>query len=296
MEEKNLPLVSVVVPCYNHEKYVKKTIESIINQTYKNIELIVIDDGSKDNSVKAIQELANKYSFTFIHRPNKGLSATLNEGIQLSKGKYFSTIASDDILILEKIEKQVEFMESNPKFGMCYGKIVYFENSIENTSEYPNSNKQGWVFDDLLNYGCFIPAPSTFIRKNVFETVGGYDESLLIEDWDMWLRIAEKYQVGYVDEYLAYYRRHDTNISKQAFKMYEAEKKILDKYQDYENFERVIGYKKVLWFRLLFKKHKKEAFKYFLHSVKYFFIDSRVVKGLINMVINKINKRMKIIK
>ena len=90
MKEENIPLVSVVVPCYNHEKYVKETIESIVNQTYKNIELIVIDDGSKDNSVKVIQELADKYGFTFIHRPNKGLSATLNEGIRLSKGKYFN--------------------------------------------------------------------------------------------------------------------------------------------------------------------------------------------------------------
>ncbi len=127
IEENNLPLVSVVVPCYNHEKYVKETIESIINQTYKNIELIVIDDGSKDNSVQVIQEMADKHGFTFVHRPNKGLSATLNEGIRLSKGKYFCAIASDDILMLEKIEKQVTFMEANPEYGMCYGKILYFE-------------------------------------------------------------------------------------------------------------------------------------------------------------------------
>lgn len=284
IEEKELLLVSVVVPCYNHEKYVKETIESIINQTYKNIELIVIDDGSKDGSVKVIQELADRYGFTFIHRPNKGLSATLNEGIKLSKGKYFSAIASDDILMLEKIEKQVEFMESNPEYGMCYGKIVYFEDSIKNTSEYSNSNKQGWVFDDLLNYGCFIPAPSTFMRKEVFETVGEYDENLWIEDWDMWLRISQKYQVGYIDEYLAYYRKHDTNISSQSLKMYKAEKQILEKYKDYENFDNVIKNKKIVWFSLLSRKYKKEAMKYFMHSIKYLFVDIRVLKALIKLV------------
>ncbi len=284
MTKKNLPLVSVVVPCYNHEKYVKETIESIINQTYKNIELIVIDDGSKDGSVQVIQEMADKYGFTFIHRPNKGLSATLNEGIKLSKGKYFSAIASDDILMLEKIEKQVEFMESNPEYGMCYGKIVYFEDSIKNTSEYSNSNKQGWVFDDLLNYGCFIPAPSTFMRKEVFETVGEYDENLWIEDWDMWLRISQKYQVGYIDEYLAYYRKHDTNISSQSLKMYKAEKQILEKYKDYENFDNVIKNKKIVWFSLLSRKYKKEAMKYFMHSIKYLFVDIRVLKALIKLV------------
>ncbi len=285
IEEKEMPLVSVVVPCYNHEKYVKETIESIINQTYKNIELIVIDDGSKDGSVQVIQEMADKYGFTFIHRPNKGLSATLNEGIKLSKGKYFSAIASDDILMLEKIEKQVEFMESNPEYGMCYGKIVYFEDSIKNTSEYSNSNKQGWVFDDLLNYGCFIPAPSTFMRKEVFETVGEYDENLWIEDWDMWLRISQKYQVGYIDEYLAYYRKHDTNISSQSLKMYKAEKQILEKYKDYENFDNVIKNKKIVWFSLLSRKYKKEAMKYFMHSIKYLFVDIRVLKALIKLVL-----------
>ena len=284
MTKNNLPLVSVVVPCYNHEKYVKETIESIINQTYKNIELIVIDDGSKDNSVSVIQELADKYGFTFIHRPNKGLSATLNEGIRLSKGKYFSAIASDDILMLEKIEKQVEFMESNPEYGMCYGKIVYFEDSIENTYEYPNSNKQGWVFDDLLNYGCFIPAPSYFMRKEVFESVGGFDKNLWIEDWDMWLRISQKYQVGYIDEYLAYYRKHDTNISSQSLKMYQAEKQILEKYKDYENFDKVIKNKKIVWFSLLSRKYKKEAMKYFIHSIKYLLVDVRVLKALIKLV------------
>ena len=285
MEIKEMPLVSVVVPCYNHEKYVKKTIESIINQTYKNIELIVIDDGSKDNSVQVIQEMADKHGFTFVHRPNKGLSATLNEGIRLSKGKYFCAIASDDILMLEKIEKQVTFMEANPEYGMCYGKIVYFEDTIEKTSEYPNSNKEGWVFDDLLNYGCFIPAPSTFIKKEVFKSVGGYDESLWIEDWDMWLRISKKYKIGFINEYFAFYRRHDSNISSQVIKMYEAEKQILEKYKDYENFDNVIKNKKIVWFSLLSRKYKKEAMKYFIHSIKYLLVDIRVLKALIKLVL-----------
>ena len=198
--------------------------------------------------------------------------------------------ASDLILrkthrfMLEKIEKQVEFMESNPEYGMCYGKIVYFEDSIKNTSEYSNSNKQGWVFDDLLKYGCFIPAPSTFMRKEVFETVGEYDENLWIEDWDMWLRISQKYQVGYIDEYLAYYRKHDTNISSQSLKMYKAEKQILEKYKDYENFDNVIKNKKIVWFSLLSRKYKKEAMKYFMHSIKYLLVNIRVLKALIKLV------------
>jgi len=285
MLEKNNPLVSIIIPCYNHEKYVSQTIESIVNQTYRNIELIVIDDGSKDNSVNVIQKLADKYNFTFLYRSNKGLPTTLNEGIKLSKGKYFSACASDDIYKLDKIEKQVEFMEDNNEYAMCYGKIVCFENCIENTSEYPNSNRQGWVFDDLLNYGCFIPAPSAFIRKDVFETVGDYDENLLIEDWDMWLRIARKFQVGYVDEYLAYYRKHDTNTSSQILKMYEAEEQILEKYQDYENYSSMIIKRKIQCFLVLSKSHKKEALKYMPAVISSIFNDRRVLKGIIRLIV-----------
>jgi alpha-1,3-rhamnosyltransferase len=284
MEEKKLPLVSVVVPCYNHEKYVTETIESIINQTYKNIELIVIDDGSKDNSVDIIQKLADKYGFTFIHRPNKGLAATLNEGIKLSKGKYFSAIASDDILMPKKIEHQVNFMEVNTQYGMCYGKMLYFEDSIENTSEYPNSDTQGWIFEELF-HASFIPAPSVLIRKDVLLDVGGYDESLWIEDWDMWLRIAQKYQIGFIDEYFTYYRRHETNISKQVFKMYEAEKQILAKYKDNEYCKKAMNKRKIIWFSMLSRQYKKEALKYLPHSLKYLFTDLMVLKGLVKLIL-----------
>lgn len=278
------PLVSIVIPCYNHEKYVTETIKSVLNQTYKNIELIVIDDGSKDGSVAVIQELADKYGFTFIHRPNKGLSATLNESIGLSSGKYFSAIASDDIMMLEKIETQVEFMEANQEYGMCYGKVVFFENSIVNNSAHKKLNKNGWIFDDLLKYGCFIPAPSVMIRKNVFGEIGGFDESLFIEDWDMWLRIAKKYQIGFVDVCLAYYRGHESNSSKQTLKMYEAQKQILSKYSDYKNFNSVLAKKKIEWFYLLSENHKKESMKYFAHSIKYLLINARVYKALKKLI------------
>lgn len=283
MKEKKLPLVTVVVPCYNHDKYVKETIESIVNQTYKNIELIVIDDGSSDNSVQVIQELADKYKFTFIYRPNKGLSATLNEAIKLSKGKYFAGCASDDIYMLDKIEKQVEFMEQNPQYGMCYGKITQFEESGLKAKKLPVIGKSGWIFKDLL-YGCLIATPSTFIKKIVLDDVGEYDEKLWIEDWDMWLRIAQKYQIGFINEYFTYYRRHDTNISKQIFKMYEAEKQLLEKYKEHVDYKKVMNKRKIIWFSALSREHKKEALIFLPHSIKYFLINPRVLIGLFKLL------------
>lgn len=267
MEKKDLPLVSVVVPCYNHQNYVKDTIESIINQTYKNIELIVIDDGSKDNSVEIIQELANKYNFTFIHRANKGLSATLNEGIKLSKGKYSCVCASDDIYILDKIEKQVQFMESNSNYAMCYGKIIEFDETGYKKEKEIKNAKSGWIFEELLMFNLIIPAVTTMIRKNVYETVGIYDESLFIEDYDMWLRIADKYQIGFLEQYLACYRKHATNISKQTLKMYESQKLIVYKWKHIPNFSKFEKSWKLKWFSLLSSSNKSQAKKYFFTAI-----------------------------
>lgn len=275
-KKEKFPLVSIIIPSYNHEKYIKETIESIVNQTYKNIELIVIDDGSKDNSVRIIQELSNKYGFIFLHRPNKGLSGTLNEGIKLSKGKYFAGCASDDIYALDKIEKQVSFMENNPDYGMCYGKVIKFDENTKTKIEIKNP-KSGFVFDALL-FGTFIPAVTQFIRKDVFNDIGLFDEKLYIEDWDMWLRIAKKYKIGYVNEYLAYYRQHETNISNKISEMFESEKQILEKYKDSIFFKEAINKKKFIYFLVLLKQNKKEALKFLPFAIKYFLTDSTILK------------------
>ena len=111
MNQSNQPLVSVAIPCYNHERFVQDSIQSIIDQTYQNIELIIIDDGSRDGSVEKIKEMIPACQerfvrFEFRHRPNKGLSATLNEALEWCEGKYFSALASDDIVLKNKIDKQ----------------------------------------------------------------------------------------------------------------------------------------------------------------------------------------------
>lgn len=284
IEEKNLPLVSIVVPCYNHEKYVKETIESIINQTYKNIELIVIDDGSKDNSVSVIQELADKYGFTFIHRPNKGLSATLNEGIRLSKGKYFCACASDDIYMLDKIEKQVQFMETNPEYGMCYGKIVEFDDSGYKKEREIKNAKSGWCFEELI-LSNFIPAVSQMIKRDIFEDVGNFDEDLYIEDWDMWLRIVYKYKIGYVDNYLAYYRLHSNNCSSNTLKMHLAKVTIINKWGKIRNISMEINKVNMKTFRDLSRFRKKEAINFLLQclSNKNIIINKDFIVGCLNL-------------
>ena len=267
MNQNDLPLVSVIIPCYNHEKYVTEAIESVINQSYQNIELIVIDDGSKDNSIKVIQKLADKYRFVFIHRKNKGLSATLNEGIKISKGTYFCVLASDDIYILDKIEKQVLFMEHNKEYGMCYGNMIQLDNKkIVNKTKVKNA-KNGFVFDELLMFNFVIPALTVMIKKDIFNSIGFFDEKSFIEDYDMWLRISDKYKIGYLNQYLGYYRIHETNISKQTLNMYKAQKIIIQKWSEYKNYHKALKKWKMIWFNVLSLNHKKEAKKYLIHTL-----------------------------
>ena len=265
------PLVSIIVPSYNHELYIAETIASIVNQTYKNIELIVIDDGSKDTSLNIIEELSNTLKFKFIHQHNKGLSATLNEGIKLSSGEYICICASDDKLKLDKIEKQVSFMEENSGFGMCFGKIVLFNDKGEETLGGVKNSRGGWIFDDLIVNRFHIPAVTNMIRKSTLLDVGNFDESLWVEDWDMWLRIAKKYQIGYLDEYLAYYRIHETNMSKEGFKMYEAKLSALKKWESLSHYNNIMKIWEIKWFRALSKDYKQEAKNYLPTALKNIF-------------------------
>lgn len=225
--KRKLPLVSVIVPCYNHEKYVQECIESVVNQTYKNIELIVIDDGSSDNSPKILQDLSKKYNFCFEHQKNRGLSGTLNKALELTSGKYICNLASDDYWELTKIEKQVSIMEANQNLGFCYSDYTFVDknsNPINENTYFKNIT--GYAFRRML-ISNFVAAVTVMIRKDVFSEVGAYDAEMPIEDWYMWLKITKKYPIQSMGEKLAFYRMHGKNFSSDHKKMLNYELKII---------------------------------------------------------------------
>lgn len=218
------PLVTVVTPCYNHENYIIESLESVKNQTYTNIQHIIIDDCSTDNSVKVIENWIkeNDYDCTFIkHEVNQGICKTLNESIKLAKGKYWAGCTSDDAYLPYKIEKQIEKIEkSNEDVACVYTdslKIDSSSNIIEGTFlkdifkdiEIPTGN----IFSRLI-YKNFIPGMTVLIKMSVFEDLGMYDENLIYEDFDFYLRVAEKYKWEYIDIPTTKYRLHETNYHK----------------------------------------------------------------------------------
>jgi alpha-1,3-rhamnosyltransferase len=221
-----MPLVSIIVPAYNHEKYVVECLQSLADQTYPEIEVLVFDDGSKDGTravIEAFLATTKRPIFKFVSKPNEGLCATLNAGIRNSRGHFITIVASDDAWHPEKLERQVRCMEANPSVGLVFTDaqivlgtelttIKWSDYKRKLRSFFRNGIATPGIYGHLMAYN-FIPALTVMMRKSVLETVGGFDENLLYEDLDMWLRFISQADLAYIDEPLARYRMHDTNIS-----------------------------------------------------------------------------------
>jgi len=258
------PLVSVFIPCYNHEKYIQDAIVSIVKQTYKNIELIVIDDGSSDNSPKIINALSKEYHFYFEIQKNMGLIPTMNKLFSLCKGKYITGCASDDMFMLDKIEKQVTFMEGNPDIGMCYGNVLLINDNNEIlTAPKQHFSKQEIIdFADIILFRCHIPTPTVMYRASIFNQLGYYDSNFYPEDIYMWLKMTfAGVKIKRLNDLFGFYRFHESNIHYNVFKMYEGTMKVLFQYKDHPLFKSSIKKRRLHYFPFLAIYNKKEALK-----------------------------------
>jgi alpha-1,3-rhamnosyltransferase len=240
---KNNPLVTVIIPSYNHEKYVAKAIESVLTQTYKNIELIVIDDGSKDHSVKKILELKELYSFKFVIKKNEGLANTLNQAIKLAKGLYITVLASDDYYLPKRIEHAVNHLNLLPnEFVAVYSdgyivaaderKICLFSNA------YPRPLIDS-TYNNLLHAN-WIPAMGISYRANVLKKIM-YDKRFIIEDWVLHLRVFKnkRNKIHFYNEFDFCYRRHQNNISINGEMMQEQLKLMQSSFKDFGDFMQI---------------------------------------------------------
>lgn len=210
---KNQPLVSVIIPTYNKAQYLKKAVESVLNQTYKKIEVIVIDDGSTDNTAEIVKSF-NDPRIIYFWKENKGPAVARNTGIKKAKGKYIVFLDSDDLWLKEKLETQIDFMEKNSEIGLlgtgCYemtdkGKVI-------GKKIFPTSNEI--LQKDLIKYNPFIQS-SIMTRKEIFDKVGlWYDEKFReSEDYDLWLRIAGNYKIANLPEALTMKRYYKEGLS-----------------------------------------------------------------------------------
>lgn len=217
MDLERAPLVSVVIPTRNAGLYVRETILSVLNQTLSDIELIIVDNGSTDDTAEVVNSTISLFDdrkITFFSREDRGLCASLNEGLALSRGKFFAYVGADDTWEAEKLEVQVAELEKTG-FAAAYSDCMIIDADgalIGRYSEqYPYHG--GDIYHDLV-WNRFQPAsPTNLFSRHVLESVGGFDQSQIWEDRDLWLRIAKNYKVVYTDRPLASYRVHADNCS-----------------------------------------------------------------------------------
>jgi len=195
---ETFPIVTVICTCFNHALYVEEALLSVLNQSYPNIQLIVVDNASTDNSKEIIAELLISYpEVDFIqNHENLGICKAFNKASKLAKGKYLIDLSADDVLLLNRIQLQVEAFDNlSVDFGLMYSNVEEIDKYGKHIgySIHKMNPPQGNVFIDLLK-SHFIPAPSIIFRKDVFERVDGYNETLTFEDFDFWVKCAFEYK------------------------------------------------------------------------------------------------------
>ncbi len=199
---------------YNHERYIEQAILSIVNQTYQDFELLVIDDGSKDQTPAILKRLSEKYGFHFEVQQNQGLCPTLNKLIRRARGKYITGCASDDCWPPMRLEEQVAQLEGRPELDVVLGKhtIIDGEGQVVESGWRMRPPLRGRKeYYPLLRRKRSFEAGTMMVRAQVFESVGLYDVSIDVEDFDWMLRATKVCNIGYCNRVWLYRRKHESN-------------------------------------------------------------------------------------
>ena len=232
------PTVSVIIPTYNRAHLIGRSIKSVLSQSYQDFEIIIVDDGSTDNTKEVVTSFNNERIRYIRHEKNKGEAAARNMGIRVARGKYIAFQDSDDEWLPEKLAKQIELLKNTlPKVGVAYTGFWKIENNEKTYIPFSWVNqKEGDIHKELLK-GNFIGTPATLLKKECFKKVGMFDEKLFhLVDWELWLRVSKYYHFKFIDEPLlvAYYDLDNVSTNQNEF--IRAQELILEKH--FEDFSK----------------------------------------------------------
>lgn len=318
---ESTPLVSVLIPLYNHAAYISRCLDSILEDGYPCVEIIIIDDGSKDNSAALAGQWRSENKadavtrFELITRPNKGLTKTLNELVSLASGKYIALLASDDYLLPGGITARLEYLQSNLHKLAVFGDCIVVNEQGEQTHASGIADLYGGHIDCLVNddllateliFNWCVPGPGFMATAKMYNMIGLYDESLTIEDWDMYLRIVATGKLGFVSSPVAAYRYGSgnsvLNINSRATQLraliqtawqnssrfqglnrfgllyvhQKLEKYTLKKFTALANGRTVSGLARRMIYKLLYWLSPRRLFLYWLARARY----KRIIAGL----------------
>lgn len=223
-----MPQVSVIIPVYNGEKTIRETIASVLNQTFTDFELIIINDGSADKTPEILENISDARIKIFSF-PNAGLSTSRNRGIDRASGKYIAFIDADDLWKPDKLEAQYQALEANIEAAVAYSWTDYIDETGQFLRRGPHCNFSGNVYSKLLLADFIGSGSNPMIRTQVFSEVGKFNESLrYVEDWEMWLRLAARYSFIVVPFVQVFYRKYAYSMSYNVWGMEAASLQILE--------------------------------------------------------------------
>lgn len=222
--------VSIVIPAYNKASLTVKTVDSVLKQTYPEVEIIVVDDGSTDETRQVMAGYKNRIKY--FYKENGGACSARNYGLKNSSGEFVGFLDCDDLYESAKVEECVQYLKKNPSFGLVHTAASFIDDQDNVVGHYshPKSVYEGWIARRLI-LGNYICNSTPLIRKKCLDEVGGFDESIFIPaDWDLNLRLARVYQVGFIDKPLTRYRVTGNYTFNNLTKAHDEEWKVIEKF------------------------------------------------------------------
>ncbi len=267
--------VSVIIPVYNRADKVKRAVESVLNQSFPPFEVIVVNDGSTDDTLEVLKRFGNRIKIVS-YAENRGVSFARNRGIEVSEGDWIALLDSDDWWFEEKLKKQVFFHERNPSILISQTDEIWIKNGVRiKKAKRFRKKLSGFIFKESLKM-CLISPSAVMMHKSLFEEAGMFDENLpACEDYDLWLRITKKYEVGLVDEELiAKTGGHEDQLSFKYWGMdrfrIEAMEKHLDDESVREEVLKELIYKCLIVSNGAKKRGNEEIYRKYLKKLEFF--------------------------
>ena len=272
--KKSNPKVSVIIPTYNRCAWIKHAIDSVLQQTYQDFELFIIDDGSTDITKGILSEYEDKIKY--FYQSNRGPAAARNLGIEKSTGTYICSLDSDDRWVKSKLETQVKLVSENPHITICYTDEIWIRKGIRVNQKKIHQKYSGWIYQRCLPL-CIISPSSVMIHREVFEKVGNFDEEMKVgEDYDLWLRISQIYPITFINKNkIIKYGGHEDQLSHKFWGIDQYRVKALEKmlkncklsHEDKNATIKMLRWKCDILANGFFKRGKKEQGESYL-SVK----------------------------
>tara|TARA_Y100000590_G_scaffold470772_1_gene669992 strand:- start:43476 stop:44312 length:837 start_codon:yes stop_codon:yes gene_type:complete len=210
--------ISVIIPTFNRAHTLKRCLDSVLNQTYPPFEIIVVDDGSTDNTKELLKDYEGKI---IVHKiENSGVSSARNYAIERCSGDWVALLDSDDEWLTNRLQEQVDYLKIFPNIKLVHGEEIWIRNGKRVNPKKIHKKTGGYIYQNCLPLCCISPSAS-LIKKEVLEEFGGFDESFPVcEDYDLWLKITSKYEVGYIESaIITKYGGHEDQLSRKYFAM-----------------------------------------------------------------------------